>query len=78
MQASNLEMFKKATLASWDMQIYQVLLDVQVSIFASWDRQDSTYASFEIATFRFSLDYKLAIFFFTIYKLAKTSKANAR
>ena len=62
MQASNLEMFKKATLASWDMQICQVLLDVQVSIFASWDRQDSTFASFEIATFCFSLDYKLAIF----------------
>ena len=66
MQASNIEMFKKATLVSWNMQICQVLLDVQVSIFASWDRQDSTYASFEIATFRFSLDYKLAIF--TIYK----------
>ena len=66
MQASNLEMFKKATLASWDMQICQVLLDVQVSIFASWDRQDSTFASFEIATFRFSLDYELAIF--TMYK----------
>ena len=41
MQASNIEMFKKATLASWNMQICQVLLDVQVSIFASWDRQAS-------------------------------------
>ena len=63
MQASNLEMFKKATLASWDMQICQVLLDVQVSIFASWDRQDSTFASFEIATFCFSLDQQASNFY---------------
>ena len=53
-------------------KIQQVLIHAQniqaikFQICKFYSIQDSTYASFEIATFRFSLDYKLAIF--TIYK----------
>jgi len=45
------------------LKILLTLLDAQVSIFASWDRQDSTFASFEIATFCFSLDQQASNFY---------------